>query len=155
MNSDELKTMQAPFKERYQEQPEAAVVTLRAEGQLGDDLSCSVQTGRALVEAGLIQLRAAMGLRLVRETCCSRHSPLVQGSRCGQWLLRLGSGPSARLERKVTWTFEGRWAWTSLLRLDSRIFVCLSIFRVTRPGAARYAAAPNRAVLRGTPDAGE
>ena len=44
MNSDELKAMQAPIKERYREQPEAAVVTLKAEGQLGDDLSCSVQT---------------------------------------------------------------------------------------------------------------
>jgi uncharacterized OsmC-like protein len=53
MNSVELKAMQAPIKERYREQPEAAVVTLKAEGQLGDDLSCSVQTGRALVEAGL------------------------------------------------------------------------------------------------------
>ncbi len=53
MNSDELKAMQAPIKARYREQPEAAVVTLKAEGQLGDDLSCSVQTGRALVEAGL------------------------------------------------------------------------------------------------------
>jgi uncharacterized OsmC-like protein len=53
MNSDELKAMQAPIKERYREQPEAAVVTLSAEGQLGDDLSCSVQTGQALVAAGL------------------------------------------------------------------------------------------------------
>ena len=53
MNRDELKAMQAPIKERYREQPEAAVVTLKAEGQLGNDLSCSVQTGRALVESGL------------------------------------------------------------------------------------------------------
>jgi uncharacterized OsmC-like protein len=53
MNSDELKAMQAPVKERYREQPDSAVVTLKAEGRLGDDLSCSVQTGRALVEAGL------------------------------------------------------------------------------------------------------
>jgi uncharacterized OsmC-like protein len=53
MDSDELKAMQAPIKERYRERPETAVVTLKAEGHLGDDLSCSVQTGRALVEAGL------------------------------------------------------------------------------------------------------
>src|SRR5664279_2085211 len=53
MNSDRLKAMQAPIKDRYRQQPEAAVVTLSAEGQLGDDLSCSVQTGRALVAAGL------------------------------------------------------------------------------------------------------
>ena len=53
MNGDELKKLQAPIKDRYREHPEAAVITLSAEGQLGEDLSCSVQTGRALVEAGL------------------------------------------------------------------------------------------------------
>ena len=53
MNRDELKAAQAPIKDRYREHPEAAVVTLRAEGLLGEDLSCSVQTGQALVAAGL------------------------------------------------------------------------------------------------------
>jgi uncharacterized OsmC-like protein len=53
MNSDELKAMQAPIKERYREQPGAAVVTLKAEGQLGEGISCSVQTGQAMIEAGL------------------------------------------------------------------------------------------------------
>ncbi len=53
MNRDELKAAQAPIKDRYREHPEAAVVTLRAEGLLGEDLSCSVQTGHALVAAGL------------------------------------------------------------------------------------------------------
>ena len=62
MNSQELKSMQAPIKERYRNQPEAAVVTLQAEGRLGDDLSCSVQTGRALVEAGLHPATGGDGL---------------------------------------------------------------------------------------------
>ena len=62
MNGEELKAMQAPIKERYRNQPEAAVVTLRAEGRLGDDLSCSVQTGRALVEAGLHPATGGDGL---------------------------------------------------------------------------------------------
>ena len=53
MNRDELKAAQAPIKDRYREHPEAAVVTLRAEGLLGEDLSCSVRTGQALVAAGL------------------------------------------------------------------------------------------------------
>lgn len=53
MNRDELKAAQAPIKDRYREHPEAAVVTLRAEGLLGEDLSCSVRTGHALVAAGL------------------------------------------------------------------------------------------------------
>jgi uncharacterized OsmC-like protein len=50
---EELRTIQAPLKERYQEDPGAAVVTLSASGQLGEGVSCSVQTGRAIAEAGL------------------------------------------------------------------------------------------------------
>lgn len=53
MDGDELRAIQAPIKERYRDAPDAALVTLRAEGVLGQDVSCSVQTGRALVEAGL------------------------------------------------------------------------------------------------------
>ncbi|MBS1871410.1 MAG: OsmC family protein [Actinobacteria bacterium] len=53
MDRDELRALQAPLKERYREQPQAAVVTLHASGSLGDGVSCSVQTGRALAEAGL------------------------------------------------------------------------------------------------------
>lgn len=53
MDRDELRATQAPIKARYREAPEAALITLHAEGQLGDDVSCSVQTGRALVDAGL------------------------------------------------------------------------------------------------------
>jgi uncharacterized OsmC-like protein len=53
MNQDELKTTQAPLKERYSEEPEAALVTLSARGTLGEGISCSVGTGRALSEAGL------------------------------------------------------------------------------------------------------
>jgi uncharacterized OsmC-like protein len=50
----ELQEIQRPLKDRYREDPEAAVVTLRASGELdGEGIACSVQTGRALVEAGL------------------------------------------------------------------------------------------------------
>src|SRR5207249_11639317 len=50
---DELRAKQAPLKQRYRDDPAAALVTLKAEGRLGDGVSCSVATGRALVEAGL------------------------------------------------------------------------------------------------------
>jgi uncharacterized OsmC-like protein len=53
MNADELRALQAPIKERYRADAEAAVVTLRAAGRIGENVSCSVQTGRALVQAGL------------------------------------------------------------------------------------------------------
>jgi hypothetical protein len=50
---DELRTLQAPLKERYTTEPDAALVRLSAAGTLGEGLSCSVQTGRAIAEAGL------------------------------------------------------------------------------------------------------
>jgi uncharacterized OsmC-like protein len=53
VRGDELRAIQAPLKERYREEPEAAVVTLKASGTLGEGVSCSVDTGRALAEAGL------------------------------------------------------------------------------------------------------
>jgi uncharacterized OsmC-like protein len=53
MDRHELVAAQGPLKERYRDEPDAALVTLSAEGSLGDGVSCSVQTGRALAEAGL------------------------------------------------------------------------------------------------------
>ena len=53
MNADELRALQAPIKERYRADAEAAVVTLRAGGRIGEGVTCSVETGQALVEAGL------------------------------------------------------------------------------------------------------
>ncbi|HEY5108049.1 MAG TPA: OsmC family protein [Acidimicrobiales bacterium] len=53
MDRDQLRAAQAPIKERYRDDPAEARVTLRADGDLGSDVTCSVQTGRALVEAGL------------------------------------------------------------------------------------------------------
>src|ERR1700760_4101914 len=53
VDRDELRAAQGPLKERYQVEPEAALVTLHATGTLGDGVSCSVATGRALAEAGL------------------------------------------------------------------------------------------------------
>ena len=54
MNADELRALQAPLKARYREDPAAAVITLKASGTLGEEnIACSVETGKALVEAGL------------------------------------------------------------------------------------------------------
>ncbi len=53
MERDELRELQAPLKARYLAEPGAAQVTLSAAGAVGDGVSCSVHTGRALVEAGL------------------------------------------------------------------------------------------------------
>jgi uncharacterized OsmC-like protein len=63
MDSTELRAVQAPIKEQYRSDPDAAVVTLRAGGRLGDEsVTCSVDTGRALVEAGLHPATGGDGL---------------------------------------------------------------------------------------------
>ena len=53
MNAEELRALQKPYKEKYRNAPEAARITLRAQGRLGDGLTCKVETSKALVAAGL------------------------------------------------------------------------------------------------------
>ena len=62
MNSAELKNLQAPLKDRYKADPESALITLKARGNIGDGISCNVQTGRALVEAGLHPATGGTGM---------------------------------------------------------------------------------------------
>lgn len=64
MKAEELRAIQAPLKQRYREQPEAAQITLSAEGRLGEGVTCSVQTGRALAVAGLHPATGGDGLSL-------------------------------------------------------------------------------------------
>ena len=53
MKADELKNLQLPLKEKYRNEPDAAFITLKAQGNIGEGISCSVETGKALVQAGL------------------------------------------------------------------------------------------------------
>jgi uncharacterized OsmC-like protein len=62
MNADEIRSLQAPVKERYREHPEAALVTLRAQGRIGEGVSCKIETGKGLVEAGLHPATGGDGL---------------------------------------------------------------------------------------------
>jgi uncharacterized OsmC-like protein len=64
MNGEALRALQAPLKERYRNNPAEALVTLRAEGSLGEGASCSIATGRALVEAGLHPATGGTGLQV-------------------------------------------------------------------------------------------
>src|SRR4051794_11272813 len=62
MDANQFKSLQAPLKERYREEPATALVTLRAEGRLAENVTCKVDTGRALVEAGLHPATGGNGL---------------------------------------------------------------------------------------------
>ncbi len=62
MNSADLKKIQSPLKEQYRADPQSALITLRAKGKIGDAISCKVDTGRAMVEAGLHPATGGTGL---------------------------------------------------------------------------------------------
>jgi uncharacterized OsmC-like protein len=63
MKADELRALQAPLKDRYKQDPAAAVVTLRASGRIGEGIACRVDTGKALVEAGLHPATGGSGMQ--------------------------------------------------------------------------------------------
>jgi len=62
MNANDLRSLQAPIKEQYRERPQTALVTLRAKGRIGEGVTCKLETGNALVEAGLHPATGGDGL---------------------------------------------------------------------------------------------
>ena len=97
MDRTALRNVQEPLKERYREQPEDALVTLRATGHLGDGITCSVETGRAIAAAGLhpasggdgsalcsgdmlLEALAACAGVTLRAVATSMEVPIEQGS---------------------------------------------------------------------------
>ena len=101
MNADQLKSMQAPLKEKYKEDPASAVVTLRAEGHAAG-LSCKVATGRALVEAGLHPATGGDGLLV-----CSGDMLLEALVACAGVTLRAVATAIGVELREATVTAEG------------------------------------------------
>ena len=84
MKADELRAIQAPFKSRYREAPDAAVITLKAQGSLdGEGIPCSVDTGKALVQAGLHPSTGGDGL-----SACSGDMLLEALAACAGVTLR-------------------------------------------------------------------
>src|SRR6188768_2259362 len=64
MESEALKNLQAPLKDKYREQPESAMITLKAAGKIGEGISCKVETGKSIVEAGLHKATGGTGMLL-------------------------------------------------------------------------------------------
>ncbi|MFN4881620.1 MAG: OsmC family protein [Bacteroidota bacterium] len=62
MNTEELKKIQAPIKEMYREKPDSANITLSAQGKIGQGISCKVETGKAIIEAGLHKATGGSGI---------------------------------------------------------------------------------------------
>lgn len=64
MNAETLRAMQAPLKDKYRAEPDAALITLKAQGKIGEGITCKVETGRAVAEAGLHPATGGDGLSL-------------------------------------------------------------------------------------------
>jgi uncharacterized OsmC-like protein len=62
MNADELRSLQAPLKAQYRERPESALITFHAEGRIGENVTCKIESGKARVEAGLHPATGGDGL---------------------------------------------------------------------------------------------
>ena len=62
MDADQLRSLQAPLKARYRETPDAGLITMRAQGRVGEGVTCRIETGKALVDAGLHPAAGGSGL---------------------------------------------------------------------------------------------
>jgi uncharacterized OsmC-like protein len=62
MNANDLRELQAPLKEQYRTQPDSAIITLKAHGKVGEGIVCKVETGKAIVEAGLHPATGGTGM---------------------------------------------------------------------------------------------
>jgi uncharacterized OsmC-like protein len=103
MNAEQLRALQAPLKDRYREDPAAALITLRAQGTLGaESITCAVATGRALVEAGLHPATGGDGL-----AACSGDMLLEALAACAGVTLRAVATALGIPVRKGTVTAEG------------------------------------------------
>ncbi len=83
MKAEELRELQAPLKQKYRDQPEASVVTLKARSRIGEGITCKIETGKGLVEAGLHPATGGDGL-----SACSGDMLLEALAACAGVTLR-------------------------------------------------------------------
>jgi uncharacterized OsmC-like protein len=123
---EELRAAQAPLKERYGEEPEAAVITLAASGELGEGVSCSVQTGRAIAEAGLHPASGGDGSLL-----CSGDMLLEALVACAGVTLRAVATSLGIEVRSGTVRAEGELDFRGTLAVDREAPVGFSAIRLS------------------------
>jgi uncharacterized OsmC-like protein len=126
MDRDQLRTLQAPLKGRYRNEPEAARITLSATGELGDGVACSVQTGRALAEAGLHPATGGDGSLL-----CSGDMLLEALVACAGVTLRAVSTSLGILVRSGRVRAEGDLDFRGTLGVDRAAPVGFSAIRLS------------------------
>ncbi len=102
MDAEQIKALQAPLKQKYREEPRAALVTLRAQARLGEGITCKVETGKALLEAGLHPATGGDGL-----SACSGDMLLEALAACAGVTLRAVATATGIPLRDATIVAEG------------------------------------------------
>jgi uncharacterized OsmC-like protein len=125
MDRDELRALQAPLKDRYSEAPQDALVTLRAEGTLGEGISCSIDTGRAIAAAGLHPATGGDGSQL-----CSGDMLLEALAACAGVTLRAVSTSIGVAVRGGTVRAEGDLDFRGTLGVDPEAAVGFRAIRL-------------------------
>ena len=125
ISGDQLREMQAPIKDRYRDQPESALITLEAEGRLDEGISCSVDTGRALVRAGLHPGTGGDG-----SLACSGDMLLQALAACAGVTMR-SVATSMGIEVSGTVQAEGDLDWRGTLAVDTEAPVGFSAIRMS------------------------
>ena len=126
MNREELRAVQAPIKEQYRQDPNSAVITLRADGSLADGISCSVDTGRALAVAGLHPASGGDGTLL-----CSGDMLLQALAACAGVTLRAVATSIGVEVREGTVHVEGDLDFRGTLGVDKEAPVGFASIRTT------------------------
>ena len=118
MDANDIKALQAPLKQKYREDPASAVVTLRARARLGEGITCKVETGKALVEAGLHPATGGDGL-----SACSGDMVLEALAACAGVTLRAVATATGIPLRDATITAEGELDFRGTLAVvkDARV----------------------------------
>ena len=122
---EELRERQAPIKERYRDDPETALITLEADGTLDEGISCSVQTGRAMVKAGLHP-----GTGGDPSLACSGDMLLQALAACAGVTMR-SVATSMELEVSGTVHAEGDLDWRGTLAVDKEAPVGFKAIRLS------------------------
>jgi uncharacterized OsmC-like protein len=124
ISGDQLRELQAPLKERYRGDPEAALITLEAEGTLDEGISCSVETGKALVRAGLHAGTGGDG-----SLACSGDMLLQALAACAGVTMR-SVATSMGIEVSGTIHAEGDLDWRGTLAVDKEVPVGFRAIRL-------------------------
>jgi uncharacterized OsmC-like protein len=126
LDRESLRSAQQPLKERYRSDPDTALVTLHAEGALSEGVTCSVQTGRALVEAGLHPASGGAGLSV-----CSGDMLLQALVACaGVTMNSVATSMEIPIERGTVYA-EGDLDFRGTLAVSKDVPVGFSAIRVT------------------------